>query len=147
MGIVWENTIPSTELLRDFCAGIGPLQLGVVLVFLSFSLWGDHTTFPYSNIGNRFTISSLQADQFGMQENNVWWRSANMWEILSWCPFRTRLWLTSDLIYLHHLTFKKATSITISRICSFKLNVLTCNTVMFDKETKQHLYNLVEIHI
>ena len=24
---------PGTELARDFCAGIGPLQLGVVLVF------------------------------------------------------------------------------------------------------------------
>ena len=34
----WENTTPSTELPRDFCAGIGPLQLGVVLVlFLSKS--------------------------------------------------------------------------------------------------------------
>ena len=33
---MWENTTPSTELPRDFCAGIGPLQLGVVLVcFLS----------------------------------------------------------------------------------------------------------------
>ena len=32
MGIVWGNTTPSTELPRDFCAGIGPLQLGVVLV-------------------------------------------------------------------------------------------------------------------
>ena len=28
---------PSTELPRDFCAGIGPLQLGVVLVLLFFS--------------------------------------------------------------------------------------------------------------
>ena len=33
-GIVWENTTPSTD--RDFCAGIGPLQLGVVLVFKVF---------------------------------------------------------------------------------------------------------------
>ena len=32
LGIVWENTTPSTELPRDFCAGIGPLQLSVVLV-------------------------------------------------------------------------------------------------------------------
>ena len=32
LGIVWENTAPSTEFPRDFCAGIGPLQLGVVLV-------------------------------------------------------------------------------------------------------------------
>ena len=29
---MWENTTPSPELPRDFCAGIGPLQLGVVLV-------------------------------------------------------------------------------------------------------------------
>ena len=32
MGIVWENTTPSTESPCGFCAGIGPLQLGVVLV-------------------------------------------------------------------------------------------------------------------
>ena len=38
MGILWENTTPSTELPRDFCAGIGPLQLGVVLVFLIFHI-------------------------------------------------------------------------------------------------------------
>ena len=29
---MWENTTPSTELPRDFYAGIDPLQLGVVLV-------------------------------------------------------------------------------------------------------------------
>ena len=29
---MWENTAPGTELPRDFYAGIGPLQLGVVLV-------------------------------------------------------------------------------------------------------------------
>ena len=28
----WENMAPDTEFDRDFCAGIGPLQLGVVLV-------------------------------------------------------------------------------------------------------------------
>ena len=27
-----ENMAPGTEFARDFCAGIGPLQLGVVLV-------------------------------------------------------------------------------------------------------------------
>ena len=37
MGIVWENMTPSTELPRDFCAGIGPLQLGVVLVYYLFT--------------------------------------------------------------------------------------------------------------
>ena len=34
MGILWENTTPSTELPRDFCAGFGSLQLGVVLVII-----------------------------------------------------------------------------------------------------------------
>ena len=33
---MWENTTPSTELPRDFCAGIGPLQHGVVLVYSIF---------------------------------------------------------------------------------------------------------------
>ena len=38
MGIAWENTTPSTELPRDFCAGIGPLQLGVVLVHIQMHM-------------------------------------------------------------------------------------------------------------
>ena len=29
---MWKNTTSSTELSRDFCAGISPLQLGIVLV-------------------------------------------------------------------------------------------------------------------
>ena len=33
---MWENTTPSTEFPRDFCAGIGLLQLGIVLVYGSF---------------------------------------------------------------------------------------------------------------
>ena len=36
---MWENTTPSTELPRDFCAGIGPLQLGVVLVKTFFYMY------------------------------------------------------------------------------------------------------------
>ena len=40
---MWENTTPSTELPRDFCAGIGPLQLGVVLVLFFLSLAGFET--------------------------------------------------------------------------------------------------------
>ena len=34
LGVMWENSSPGTELSRIFCAGIGPLQLGVVLVFI-----------------------------------------------------------------------------------------------------------------
>ena len=33
MGIWWKNTALGTEFARNFCAGIGPLQLGDVLVF------------------------------------------------------------------------------------------------------------------
>ena len=29
---------PGTEFARDFCAGIGPLQLGVVLVYLKIAM-------------------------------------------------------------------------------------------------------------
>ena len=48
---MWENTTASTELPRDFCAGIGPLQLGVVLVFL-YSIFRNRTysVFPGANI-------------------------------------------------------------------------------------------------
>ena len=30
---------PGTEFARDFCAGIGPLQLGVVLVSFNFNIY------------------------------------------------------------------------------------------------------------
>ena len=36
--ITWENVAPGTEFARDFCAGIGPLQLGVVRVFIKFAI-------------------------------------------------------------------------------------------------------------
>ena len=36
-----ENTTPSTELSRDLCAGIGPLQLGVVVFAYSSALDSD----------------------------------------------------------------------------------------------------------
>ena len=40
--IRWENMASGTELARDFCAGIGPLQLGVVLVsFFIIFLWAS----------------------------------------------------------------------------------------------------------
>ena len=35
---MWENTILGTEFTRNFYAGIGPLQLGVVLVSLMIML-------------------------------------------------------------------------------------------------------------
>ena len=37
MGIRWENTALGTEFALNCCAWIGPLQLGVVLVFIKFT--------------------------------------------------------------------------------------------------------------
>ena len=36
---------PGTEFARDFCAGIGPLQLGVVLVLLQSELVIGYVSF------------------------------------------------------------------------------------------------------
>ena len=41
---------PGTEFARDFCAGIGPLQLGVVLVRL----------FIYFSLGQIVTIENIE---------------------------------------------------------------------------------------
>ena len=32
---MWENTAPGTKFANDFCAGNGPLQLGVMLVIIT----------------------------------------------------------------------------------------------------------------
>ena len=39
-----ENTAPSTEFPRIFCAGIGPLQLGVVLLSIFIKITRHTTT-------------------------------------------------------------------------------------------------------
>ena len=65
---------PSTELPRDFCAGIGPLQLGVVLVsFISFQLHSIPCTFFCLNqykimlfIINTYYTLLLQSTHFSM---------------------------------------------------------------------------------
>merc|ERR1711923_416921 len=53
--IRWENTAPGTEFARDFCAGIGPLQLGVVLVFVTFEFRLSNHRFP-SETGSWYNI-------------------------------------------------------------------------------------------
>ena len=35
---MWENTTSSTKLSRDFCARIGPLQLGIVIAFYAVKI-------------------------------------------------------------------------------------------------------------
>ena len=54
------HSTPSTELPRDFCAGIGRLQLGAVLVF-RFCLGADvlktvflHATFVYNIVNSLY---------------------------------------------------------------------------------------------
>ena len=37
LGIAWENTAPGTEFPHIFCAGIGQMQLNVVLVILKIT--------------------------------------------------------------------------------------------------------------
>ena len=64
---MWENTTPSTELPRDFCAGIGPLQLGVVLVTIIFTC------------GNTFVLTAIdnppeeEESQFDPLEKTCIW--------------------------------------------------------------------------
>ena len=60
-----ENTTPSIELPRDFCAGICPLQLGVVLVFEMFHVYfrkaAQHSAdwFDYIKSCGRLVIKKL----------------------------------------------------------------------------------------
>ena len=66
---MWENMTPRTELLLDFCAWIGPLQLGVVLVFFKYQiLWNLHPNYsthvprsPNPQIGTlvKFEVCSI----------------------------------------------------------------------------------------
>ena len=50
---MWENTTLSTELPRDFCSRIGPLQLGVVLVHFHFA------SILFINNDNIYTYTTL----------------------------------------------------------------------------------------
>ena len=56
LGIVWENTTPVTEIPRIFCAGIGPLQLGVVLVFSFFFSMFDVIYYTVNGIQDSSTL-------------------------------------------------------------------------------------------
>ena len=51
------NTTPSTELPRDFCAGIDPLQLGVVLVISYFNSNDLLTTTSFLRFKPTFSIT------------------------------------------------------------------------------------------
>ena len=56
---------PGTEFARDFCAGIGPLQLGVVLVSSSICIsyaypWFTITTVKVNFLSFMFLTSALQ---------------------------------------------------------------------------------------
>ena len=55
---------PGTEFARDFCAGIGPLQLGVVLVSITF-FWKS-LSLPLNCV-----LRSLISYSFGIEQNLV----------------------------------------------------------------------------
>ena len=61
MGIVWENTTPSTELPRGFCAGIGPLQLGVVLVFHVVEMLSKSDSWSFVQIDRNLTYTFMKS--------------------------------------------------------------------------------------
>ena len=50
---------PGTEFARDFCAGIGPLQLGVVLVFFFFYCYVSKMHFFKDKRSKQLTIFIL----------------------------------------------------------------------------------------
>ena len=56
---------PGTEFARDFCAGIGPLQLGVVLVslnicfYMTHDLLGKETNKTFSHSFTKQTINTI----------------------------------------------------------------------------------------
>ena len=54
---MWENTTPSPELPRVFCAGIGPLHLGVVLVFYKSKAEGLEIT-PFEDLNLEIASAS-----------------------------------------------------------------------------------------
>ena len=64
-----ENTTPSTELPRDLCAGIGPLQLGVVLVrFLFIAKNARYRFFWISTIAAETGVKYMRILIFSSEE-------------------------------------------------------------------------------
>ena len=68
---MWEDIAPDTEFTRYFCAGIGPLQLGVVLVrimflicfFLIYSLQNNRTSIYERRIRSKHNIELVMEYQ------------------------------------------------------------------------------------
>ena len=61
---MWQNTTPSAELPRDLCAGIGPLQLGVVLVELLFQTTDICLTYVKPTVAT-FQYQRDEGEEFG----------------------------------------------------------------------------------
>ena len=51
---------PGTEFPRDFCAGIGPLQLGVVLVIYFFQLTGSQSLILSLSLSLSLSLHTFQ---------------------------------------------------------------------------------------
>ena len=82
---MWENTTPSTELPRDFCAGIGPLQLGVVLVTLLFVVVFCRAQTIFS-IFNQVSSSVCKEQSPGAYDSVYQKRTWRIRFNLSWAP-------------------------------------------------------------
>ena len=66
-GIVRENTTPGSEIPRIFCARIGPLQLGVVLVILikhESCVWVCLFTFSEAFLEDKHSVSTIPSTEY-----------------------------------------------------------------------------------
>ena len=59
LGIRWENMAIGTECARNFCARIGPLQLGILLVPYLFTMFLDHLDLVFSIDSIEFSFYNL----------------------------------------------------------------------------------------
>ena len=91
---MWENTTPSTELPRDFSAGIGPLQLGVVLVNIIDSLLPPHSTQTISlliHFTHKHKTDVCKREMF-INIQNKWKMAVNEWKVSNAGKIRAQLW-------------------------------------------------------
>ena len=118
---------PSTELPRDFCAGIGPLQLGVVLVLTRFKIighrlktkqWTSKTDVHVSVCGRAIVcvcVSFYWTDSFLMIG---WIKKKNLNETMNGC----RLFSLPLSVCIHAFLFEGYKSQPF-RFCEFQRHV------------------------
>ena len=85
-----ENTTPDTELPRVFCAGIGPLQLGVVLVLFICYLYRENDLHALDNTINKVVLHLRSCSQLSHPEiasgditGNEGWHNCNCFSLIN----------------------------------------------------------------